>query len=813
MARFIVGLRAVQHPYCSACELCSPSQRVHILRSLLRSVGVCCSHRSTYSSAVCRRCFADEIGGIRCIDFVDRGDRMQVLNFAEQPFDSYFSGNTVQICPVGALTASQYRFRARPWDLATVETSCTTCSVQCRGALQSSSNRLVRLLGVDSEPVNHGWLCDKGRYGIEWVHSERAGARAARCATAASSSRCRGPRRSTPRPTIARQGASAARPRCDRGARRCARHQRRRVRVGAAREGRDRHRQRRRAARRRPARRSRARPAARRDRRLDRAAAIVLLGPDLEEELPVLHLRLRRAAVELGVPLVDLAPALAHELTSRHAPGESVGRRTAVSPASALGARGARRDQRAADGARDRPGRGRARPRHRSPSRRRRRCGAAAALRRAARRAVPLRAAARQRARRARARARAGFLPGRVALDAGRDVVHRRVGRGARRARARRRGHPAGRGRRQDPRARALGCRSDRRLPRRHARARARSTRCRHDHRGRRASCPSRSQRADVVPARARSGARRPARSPTSKAGCSGSAARSRPKAPRWTTGASRASSRCASAPTSISSTVDEVTDEIARGRARVRGRDADVAAPRPRRRGAAGRRAPRRDRAARRRARRSSPTTARAPRGTRSRSRASADRGTDGCDRRGRADDRSRRRRRARRRRAASLRAARRAATLGPHVRTRTCRRRDAYALRLVAGRTLYDGGRMVTSSPLARSGSSREPRAARAARATSPASASTRGDQVKVTSTRASLELVACTSTPACPAGVARLDFSADAPGAAELDRRRAARHRPAGGDACGERARCSRSIPLLHGPRQLVGVRRRR
>ena len=122
----------------------------------------------------CARCtrFAEEIAGDPLIDFVDRSDRTQVLNFAEQPFDSYFSGNTVQICPVGALTATQYRFRARPWDLATAETSCTTCAVQCRGAVQSSSNRLVRLLGVDSEPVNHGWLCDKGRYGIEWVHSE-----------------------------------------------------------------------------------------------------------------------------------------------------------------------------------------------------------------------------------------------------------------------------------------------------------------------------------------------------------------------------------------------------------------------------------------------------------------------------------------------------------------------------------------------------------------------------------------------------------------------------------------------------------------
>src|SRR3954471_6747893 len=79
----------------------------------------------------CARCyrFADEIAGDKLIDFVDRGEQPQVLNFEEQPFDSYFSGNTVQICPVGALTASQYRFRARPWDLSTVETSCTTCAV------------------------------------------------------------------------------------------------------------------------------------------------------------------------------------------------------------------------------------------------------------------------------------------------------------------------------------------------------------------------------------------------------------------------------------------------------------------------------------------------------------------------------------------------------------------------------------------------------------------------------------------------------------------------------------------------------------
>ena len=122
----------------------------------------------------CARCtrFADEIAGDALISFYDRGGHTEIATFPDEPFASYFSGNTVQICPVGALTAKPYRFRARPWDLAATETSCTTCAVHCRGALESSSNRLVRLLGIDSEPVNHGWLCDKGRYGYEASHHD-----------------------------------------------------------------------------------------------------------------------------------------------------------------------------------------------------------------------------------------------------------------------------------------------------------------------------------------------------------------------------------------------------------------------------------------------------------------------------------------------------------------------------------------------------------------------------------------------------------------------------------------------------------------
>jgi NADH-quinone oxidoreductase subunit G len=122
----------------------------------------------------CSRCtrFADEVAGEAQIDFIGRGEQLEVNTFPELPFTSYFSGNTVQICPVGALTAAPYRFTARPWDLDQVESTCTTCAVGCRVAVQSSANRLTRLLGIDADPVNHGWLCDKGRFAFEAVNSD-----------------------------------------------------------------------------------------------------------------------------------------------------------------------------------------------------------------------------------------------------------------------------------------------------------------------------------------------------------------------------------------------------------------------------------------------------------------------------------------------------------------------------------------------------------------------------------------------------------------------------------------------------------------
>ncbi|HUZ44957.1 MAG TPA: NADH-quinone oxidoreductase subunit NuoG [Acidimicrobiales bacterium] len=122
----------------------------------------------------CARCtrFADELAGDPLIDFIGRGDQLEVNTYPDAPFASYFSGNTVQICPVGALTASPYRFRARPWDLEQVESTCTTCAVGCIVSVQSSANRITRYLGIDSDPVNQSWMCDRGRFDFEAVNSE-----------------------------------------------------------------------------------------------------------------------------------------------------------------------------------------------------------------------------------------------------------------------------------------------------------------------------------------------------------------------------------------------------------------------------------------------------------------------------------------------------------------------------------------------------------------------------------------------------------------------------------------------------------------
>lgn len=124
---------------------------------------------------LCDRCtrFADEVAGDPLIHFMDRGNNTQVNTFPDDPFSSYFSGNTVQICPVGALTAKPYRFKARPWDLTEIGSTFPN-AMGDRVTIQSSRNLVLRYLGVDSDAVNWSWLSDRDRFSFEATeHQER----------------------------------------------------------------------------------------------------------------------------------------------------------------------------------------------------------------------------------------------------------------------------------------------------------------------------------------------------------------------------------------------------------------------------------------------------------------------------------------------------------------------------------------------------------------------------------------------------------------------------------------------------------------
>ena len=119
---------------------------------------------------LCARCtrFCDQISGDRFIELFARGAAEQVSIAAGEDFRSPFSGNTVQICPVGALTSTPYRFVARPFDLTTVDTVCPHCSAGCNIKLDMRRGEVVRQLARDDHDVNDAWLCDKGRYAFRF---------------------------------------------------------------------------------------------------------------------------------------------------------------------------------------------------------------------------------------------------------------------------------------------------------------------------------------------------------------------------------------------------------------------------------------------------------------------------------------------------------------------------------------------------------------------------------------------------------------------------------------------------------------------
>ncbi len=123
---------------------------------------------------MCQRCtrFADEIAGDPFIELVQRGAQQQI-GIGEEPFNSYFSGNTIQICPVGALTSAEYRFRSRPFDLVSVPSSCEHCASGCALRTDYRHEDVMRRQAWDDPEVNEEWNCDKGRFAFPYLSQNR----------------------------------------------------------------------------------------------------------------------------------------------------------------------------------------------------------------------------------------------------------------------------------------------------------------------------------------------------------------------------------------------------------------------------------------------------------------------------------------------------------------------------------------------------------------------------------------------------------------------------------------------------------------
>ncbi|TRZ58116.1 MAG: NADH-quinone oxidoreductase subunit G [Streptomycetaceae bacterium] len=120
---------------------------------------------------LCARCtrFSDQIASDPFITLNERGALQQVGIYEKQPFKSYFSGNAVQICPVGALTGASYRFRARPFDLVSTPSACEHCASGCDMRTDVRRGKTLRRLAGNDASVNEEWNCDKGRWAFKYV--------------------------------------------------------------------------------------------------------------------------------------------------------------------------------------------------------------------------------------------------------------------------------------------------------------------------------------------------------------------------------------------------------------------------------------------------------------------------------------------------------------------------------------------------------------------------------------------------------------------------------------------------------------------
>jgi NADH-quinone oxidoreductase subunit G len=121
---------------------------------------------------VCYRCvrYSQEVAEDYQLVLLERGEHSFVGTFDGHPYVAPFSGNIIELCPVGALTSRPYRFRARPWDIEGSGSLCTLCPAQCNVTLTVRDERVLRVLARDHHEVDDGWLCDKGRFAYQAVH-------------------------------------------------------------------------------------------------------------------------------------------------------------------------------------------------------------------------------------------------------------------------------------------------------------------------------------------------------------------------------------------------------------------------------------------------------------------------------------------------------------------------------------------------------------------------------------------------------------------------------------------------------------------
>src|SRR5881227_471384 len=123
---------------------------------------------------LCYRCvrFSQEISEDYQLVLLERGDHTYVGTQDGRPYVGPFSGNIVELCPVGALTSTAYRFRARPWDIEDSGSVCLLCPSQCNVKFTTRDDtKIMRVLARDHKEVDDGWLCDKGRFGYQAIHA------------------------------------------------------------------------------------------------------------------------------------------------------------------------------------------------------------------------------------------------------------------------------------------------------------------------------------------------------------------------------------------------------------------------------------------------------------------------------------------------------------------------------------------------------------------------------------------------------------------------------------------------------------------